>query len=232
MGRFLTGSESERLYFSASSESIYQYQLWRPTRCEARAQGKIAPSSKVRFLLGMTKAGSTSSVCPSPVQRGQAPCGELKEKSRGSIGGRERWQTGQAKCSEKRWSSKFPPLFSMATMAIPSPFRSAVSKESTTRGRSVSLSRINLSTKTSKECFFLGSREISSASSIRMGAPSILTRKNPSFCKNKSSRLCSPFRSRTTGPKIKIEEPLGNSKIFFTIRSTDCRSTLLPHSGQ
>jgi len=42
---------------------------------------------------------------PIPSQNGQAPCGALKEKIRGSISAKEILHTGQAKFSEKRWSS-------------------------------------------------------------------------------------------------------------------------------
>ena len=47
-------------------------------------------------------SGSISSWAPSPVQRGQAPCGALKEKMRGSSSGSETPCSGQAKFSEKR----------------------------------------------------------------------------------------------------------------------------------
>src|SRR3989344_4048609 len=227
-GKFLIGVDREKLFLSAKSESIYQYHDWRPTLCEARAQGKIAPSSIVKFLFGKTSSGSTSRVCPSPVHLSHAPYGELKEKRRGSIGGREISQTGQAKCSEKGWS----PSFSTETTAIPSPFLNAVSSESTRRDLSVSLSSINLSTTTSKECFFLGSSFSPKASPKLITTPSSRTPKNPSLAKIRSSLLCSPFLSRTSGPKIKIGDPVGSWKIFFTIWSMDCFATFLPHFGQ
>ena len=49
-----------------------------------------------------TKSGSTFNIFPSPVQVGQAPWGELKEKLLGSISGREMLSAGQAKRSEYR----------------------------------------------------------------------------------------------------------------------------------
>ncbi len=51
----------------------------------ARIQGMIAPWASERFRLGTISSGSNSSRVPSPVQVGQAPCGELNEKLRGSI---------------------------------------------------------------------------------------------------------------------------------------------------
>ena len=44
------------------------------------------------------------------MQRGQAPCGELKEKMRGSSSGIEMPQCRQAKRSEKVWISGSPSL--------------------------------------------------------------------------------------------------------------------------
>src|SRR3989344_3727738 len=178
-GKFLIGVDKEKVCFWAKSESIYQYHDCLPTLCEALAQGKIAPSSIVKFLLGKTRSGLTSSVCPRPVHLSQAPYGELKEKRRGSIGGKDISQTGHANCSEKRCM----PAFSTETIAIPSPFRSAVSKESTRRDLSVSLSKINLSTTTSKECFFFRLSFSSKASSKLITMPSSLTLRKPSRAK-------------------------------------------------
>src|SRR3972149_1179895 len=73
LGNSLTGTFKEKLWRSASSERMYQYQLWRPTRWDAEAHGLIAPSAKVKFLFGMTSSCETSSCVPSPVQAGQAP---------------------------------------------------------------------------------------------------------------------------------------------------------------
>ena len=50
---------------------------------------------------GTTSSGSISIWEPSPVQRSQAPWGELKEKIRGSSSTREGPCSGQAKRSEK-----------------------------------------------------------------------------------------------------------------------------------
>ena len=91
-----TGSLTENLCSEATSSKTLEYQL----RCEVFAHGLIAPSAKVRFLLGMTKFGSTSNFLPKPWQSEQAPWGELNEKIRGWISGRLIEQSGQAKCSE------------------------------------------------------------------------------------------------------------------------------------
>ena len=49
-----------------------------------RAHGTSAPVARLLDRSGMTSSGSISSLVPSPVQAGQAPCGELNEKLRGS----------------------------------------------------------------------------------------------------------------------------------------------------
>ena len=52
-------------------------------------QGRIAPSLSVSDGSGTISSGSISICEPSPVQRGQAPWGELKENIRGSSSGIE-----------------------------------------------------------------------------------------------------------------------------------------------
>ncbi len=49
-----------------------------------RAHGTSAPVAMLFERSGMTRSGSISSLVPRPVQPGQAPCGELNEKLRGS----------------------------------------------------------------------------------------------------------------------------------------------------
>ena len=56
------------------------------TRSARRApRAAPPPRPRVRSRLGMTSSGSNSCTMPRPVQAGQAPCGELNEKLRGSI---------------------------------------------------------------------------------------------------------------------------------------------------
>src|SRR3712207_8715516 len=50
---------------------------------------------------GTSRSGSISCCAPRPWQRGQAPCGELKEKIRGCSSGSETPCSGHAKRSEK-----------------------------------------------------------------------------------------------------------------------------------
>ena len=69
--------------------------------CVSRSHGLTAPSARLRLLSGTIRSGSNSIWLPRPVQVGQAPCGLLKLKVRGSISGRLMPQTGQAKRSEK-----------------------------------------------------------------------------------------------------------------------------------
>src|SRR3546814_19939925 len=55
----------------------------------------------VSASLGTTSCVSNSSFSPKPSQAGQAPCGALKEKRRGSISEMVKPLTGQAHFSEK-----------------------------------------------------------------------------------------------------------------------------------
>jgi len=63
-------------------------------------QGRIAPWLSDSDGSGTTSSGSISIWQPSPVQRGQAPCGELKENMRGSSSGIDVPQLRHAKRSE------------------------------------------------------------------------------------------------------------------------------------
>ena len=60
----------------------------------------MAPSFSDRLGSGTISSGSISIWEPSPVQRGQAPCGELKENIRGSSSGIEVPQCRHMKRSE------------------------------------------------------------------------------------------------------------------------------------
>ena len=62
--------------------------------------GRIAPSFSDSDGSGTISSGSISICEPSPVQRGQAPCGELKENIRGSSSGIEVPQWRHMKRSE------------------------------------------------------------------------------------------------------------------------------------
>ena len=62
--------------------------------------GRIAPSPSERLGSGTISSGSISICEPSPVQRGQAPWGELNENIRGSSSGIEVPQCRHMKRSE------------------------------------------------------------------------------------------------------------------------------------
>ena len=221
-GSFSTGVFSEKWWRSAKSESIHQYQLCRPTRCEANAQGRIAPSAIVRRLLGNTSSGSTSKVEPSPVHSGHAPYGLLKENVRGSISGKLIPQSVQANFSEKIISLAFsafsfwPPASGFLAMpiagcwmpitavAIPFPIFNAISTESRMRGRSMSLPSANRSTTTSIECFLCLSNFLVSASSKSMISPFIRARINPPRFNSSNMPLCSPLVPRIKGASKNI----------------------------
>jgi hypothetical protein len=82
-GRSRTGTSRLKSYFAAtpSSSAVYQA-LPSPV---TRNHGAMAPWANDRPRFGMIRSGSNSRVVPRPLQTGQAPCGELKEKLRGSI---------------------------------------------------------------------------------------------------------------------------------------------------
>src|SRR3989344_1463191 len=63
------------------------------------AKGRMPPSVMLKFRF-RTRLGSIFKILPKPLQAGQAPWGELNEKRRGSISGKEIRQTGQAKFCE------------------------------------------------------------------------------------------------------------------------------------
>ena len=72
-GNSFTGTRREKPYREEKSSRIHQYQLCRPTRCDAPAHGRIAPSAIDKFIFGITRDGSTSSVAPRPVHSEHAP---------------------------------------------------------------------------------------------------------------------------------------------------------------
>ncbi len=160
----------------------------------------MAPPLSVVSGEATTRSGSTRCSLPSPSQAGQAPCGLLNEKSRGSISGIVKPETGQANFSEKisRFGSPFPsvsPPASSAT-AMPSARASAVSKESARRD-AMSPRTTMRSTTTSMSCLYFLSSAGTSGSS--WNSPSTLTRWKPFFCSSASSLRYSPLRPRTIG---------------------------------
>ena len=76
---------------------------WSPSA--ARAAPRPRPATATSF--GSTRSGSISSREPSPVQSGQAPCGELKVKFRGAGSSNEPPCSGQAYLSLKSRSCSF-----------------------------------------------------------------------------------------------------------------------------
>src|SRR3546814_16698334 len=76
------------------------------------AQGTIAPFFRVSASVGTTSCVSNSSFSPKPSQVGQAPCGALKEKRRGSISEMVKTLAVQENFSEKpMWLSGMPAFF-------------------------------------------------------------------------------------------------------------------------
>ena len=153
---------------------------------------------------GTTSSGSISIWEPSPVQRGQAPWGELKEKMRGSSSGIEMPQCRQANRSEKVWISGSPSLGTVSISRIPSASATAVSTESARRLR-VSGFITRRSTTTAMSCLNFLSRTISSSS--RRIWPSTFTRVKPSDRSSSSCLPYSPLRPRTIGARTMKRVP-------------------------
>ena len=132
------------------------------------------------------------------MQRGQAPCGELKEKIRGSSSAMDGPCSGQANFSENVRILLPAPSFSStsSTSTRPSATDTAVSMESASRLRT-SGRMTRRSTTTEMSCLYFLSRS-NSSSSWRI-SPSTLTREKPSARSSSSSLPYSPLRPRTTG---------------------------------
>ena len=160
------------------------------------------------------------------MQRGQAPCGALKEKMRGSSSGNEIPHSRQANFSlnvSVRSSS------TSSTSTIPSASETAVSIESASRLRS-SLRITSRSTTTAMSCLYFLSSTISS--SRRRSSPSTLTRVKPSARSSSSCLPYSPLRPRTIGASTMKRVPSARSITWSMICSADCPSIGLPHLGQ
>jgi hypothetical protein len=102
------------------------------------AHGASAPALIDRSGSGTTSSGSISICVPSPVHRVHAPCGELKEKMRGSSSGIEVPQRRHAKRSEKsivRPSPSSPRSGRIWTSTSPSARPTAASTDSVRRLR-------------------------------------------------------------------------------------------------
>src|ERR1051326_7301790 len=93
LGKSLIAVFTEKPYSLATASIMRLYQERRDV---VLLQGRMAPSARVSLLFGITKSGSTVSLVPRPLQSGQAPCGELNEKSRGSSSLSDMWPSGHA----------------------------------------------------------------------------------------------------------------------------------------
>ena len=136
-----------------------------------RFQGCSAPSPSESVGSGTTSSGSITFWKPSPWQRSQAPCGELKEKIRGSSSGIEVPQLRQANCSLKSIGSAFSSTGSTSTKPAARPAAASTDSERRRRRSDFITSR---STTTATSCLYFLSSTISSSS--RRSSPLILTR--------------------------------------------------------
>src|SRR6185369_16452763 len=101
LGKSLIGVLTEKPYSKATACTMRLYQ---DRRDVVLLHGRMAPSAKVKRWLGITKSGSTVSLLPKPLHSGHAPCGLLKEKSRGSSSDNCMVPSGQANFWERMMS--------------------------------------------------------------------------------------------------------------------------------
>ena len=162
------------------------------------AHGASAPSPIDSDGSGTTSSGSISICEPSPVQRGHAPCGELKEKIRGSSSGIDRPVVGAGELLgvQRDRLARRPRCGTVSISTIPSASATAVSIESARRlRRSPRMTR--RSTTIEMSCLYFLSSTISS-SSIR-SSPSTFAREKPSARSSSRTLPYSPLRPRTSG---------------------------------
>ncbi len=193
---------------------------------ESWPYGSSAPWSMLTDPSGTTRSGSISCVNPRPWQAGQAPCGLLKLKMRGSISGSEMPQWTQANFSLK---VSLPPSSASSTSTRPSARAAAVSTESVSRRLSPSFIT-SRSTMTAMSCLNFLSRSMSSSSSRT--SPSTSTRVNPSARSCSNSLPYSPLRPRTTGATTLKRVPGSSSQMWSTICCTLCPEMGRPQVGQ
>ena len=104
----------------------------------------MAPRFRLIVGSGTMRSASIRCSAPSPLQTGQAPKGALNEKSRGSISGIVKPDTGQANFAEKVMRFGLPSASvssAYSASAIPSASSSAVSKLSASRAPHVGADR-------------------------------------------------------------------------------------------
>ena len=104
-----------------------------------RAQGRMPPSL-MESSGSNTARVSTSLMKPRPLQAGQAPCGELKEKECGSISAKDCPVAGSTRRSEKKTSSFSSSRF---TSISRSPRLSVISTESVRRFTASAFCRVS-----------------------------------------------------------------------------------------
>ncbi len=168
---------------------------------------------------------------PRPWQRGHAPCGELKENTRGASSASDTPCSGHAKRSEKTSGgcSASPSRGTTWISTRPSATVRAVSTESVSRRRRSSFIT-RRSTTTAMSCLnFLSSTMGSSSSRI---SPSMRARVKPSPRSVSSTSLNSPFLPRATGASTVKRVPSGSCMTCSTICSADCPAIGRPQIGQ
>ena len=204
----------------------------------AFVHGSSAPSEIERVGSGTISSGSITRWNPSPWQRGQQPCGELKEKIRGSSSGIEVPQCRQANFSEKtRTSPRLPALGPESTLA-PGPstapsspdarsrISTSISPSASCEAASIdSVSRLRRPSfitrrSTTIEISCLNFLSSSIGSSSRRSSPSMTARAYPCPRISSSSFPYSPLRPRTTGART-MNRVSGSSVIT---RSAICSS--------
>ena len=164
------GSYSENEYFLAIERIMSN--LW---FSRIFPRGTMPPSAMDLLLSGMMVSMFMSTICPSPLQWGQYPSGELNEKEWGAGSCRERPESGSTRCLEKCCRT---PVSMSITATEPFPRLRAVITLSFILLMSPA-SGLSLSMTSSMKCALYLSSWVTDASSLI--SPSILTSVYPLF---------------------------------------------------
>ncbi len=195
-------------------------------------QASTAPVSSDKLSSATIISGSNSEVVPSPWQSGQAPCGLLNEKTRGSSSGRftSGW-IGQANFSLNTWSVHVPSGLPTVTITSPCESFSAVSIESARRARisGFSTMRSTIASMLWAKVFFSSGGLLGSSS---VSTPSTRARTNPCLWMAWKTSRCSPLPVRTSGERTISLVPVESRETRSTICEEVCPAISRPHFQQ
>ena len=186
----------------------------------------MAPSWSDSRVVGNDQVGVDLGAGAQPVQAGQAPCGLLKEKVRGSSSSKEWPQTGQARCSLK---VSVGPSRVSTRRQTPCPGCSAVSSESVSRLLDVRLAHQPVDDDLDGVLDFWSS-SISSVSSVI--SPSTRARMKPALARSARRSSCSPLRPGPPAPARWNRVPSAAPGSGRRSAAASACSTCLPQLGQ